>query len=115
MMNYVSLCMKEGRSMFLFMYYVLFLVYGGLFLWVVPVDFFEYTNPWWYLYLGLAVLIGFVWLTLTVCFEFLFGHYIAGHSWSRLLEDYNLMAGRLWPLLLVWVTVLPSLVYKMKT
>jgi len=30
-----------------------------------------------------AITIGLIWLVLTVGFEFLFGHFIAGHSWSR--------------------------------
>jgi hypothetical protein len=29
-------------------------------------------------------------------FEFLVGHYVMGHPWSRLLHDYNILAGRLW-------------------
>ena len=37
-----------------------------------------------------------LWLGMTLAFEFLFGHYIAGKSWSLLLADYNLAAGRLW-------------------
>ena len=56
--------------------------------------------------------IGLVWLLFTLSFEFLFGHYVAGHSWGRLLQDYDILSGRLWLLLLVWVTVLPVLVYK---
>lgn len=51
--------------------------------------------------------IGFTWLVMTLCFEFLFGHYIAGHSWARLLQDYNLAAGRIWPLFLLWILCLP--------
>ena len=59
-----------------------------------------------------ALLIGVLWLGLTVTFEFLFGHYIAGHSWSQLLRDYNLFAGRVWLLVLVWITVAPPLFYR---
>jgi len=40
--------------------------------------------------------IGGLWMTMTVAFEFGFGHYIMGHPWSRLLADYNLFNGRLW-------------------
>jgi hypothetical protein len=58
-----------------------------------------------------ALAIGALWLSLTVAFEFLFGHYAAGHSWTRLLQDYNLLAGRLWLLILLWVMVAPSLFY----
>ncbi len=61
---------------------------------------------------GQAVGIGVCWLILTLCFEFGFGHYIAGRSWSRLLHDYDLSSGRVWPLLLVWVACLPYLAYR---
>lgn len=40
-----------------------------------------------------ALAIGCIWLMLTPSFEFLFGHYVMGHPWSRLLYDYNLFAG----------------------
>ena len=59
-----------------------------------------------------AVTIGLIWLAFTLCFEFLFGHYVAGHSWSALLQDYDLLSGRVWPLLLAWVTFLPYFAYK---
>jgi hypothetical protein len=55
--------------------------------------------------------IGVLWLALTVAFEFGFGHFVAGHSWSRLCQDYNLLAGRLWVLILLWLLVAPSLFY----
>ena len=55
--------------------------------------------------------VGVLWLALTVAFEFGFGHFVAGHSWSRLCQDYNLLAGRLWVLILLWLTVAPSLFY----
>lgn len=56
--------------------------------------------------------IGLCWLVMTIAFEFGFGHYVAGHSWQRLAADYDLLQGRVWSLFLVWVTVLPVLVYK---
>lgn len=60
-----------------------------------------------------ALLIGFIWLGLTVAFEFLFGHYVAGHSWERLLSDYNLLAGRIWVLVLLWIAIAPLLFYSL--
>lgn len=54
-----------------------------------------------------AWFIGFFWLALTVAFEFLFFHYVGGHSWAELLANYDVANGRLWPLILVWVTVAP--------
>lgn len=53
--------------------------------------------------------IGIVWLLMTVAFEFGFGRFVVGHSWARLFADYNLLAGRVWVLFLIWITVLPRL------
>ena len=61
-----------------------------------------------------ALAIGIIWLCLTVAFEFLFGHYVANHPWSRLIQDYNLLSGRLWALVLLAVTAAPFVVYKLK-
>ncbi len=58
-----------------------------------------------------ALAVGGIWLCLTVAFEFLFGHYVAHHPWSRLLNDYNLFAGRLWTLVLLAVALAPLVVY----
>ncbi|MFM7792818.1 MAG: hypothetical protein ACKO90_33610, partial [Microcystis panniformis] len=57
--------------------------------------------------------IGLIWLVLTVGFEFLFGHFIAGHSWSRLGQDYNLLAGRVWIFVLLVITFAPLLFYQL--
>jgi hypothetical protein len=54
-----------------------------------------------------AVAIGLSWLGLTLGFEFLFGHYVAGLAWSRLLSDYNVLAGRLWVLIPLWLAGAP--------
>jgi hypothetical protein len=62
---------------------------------------------------GQAIAIGLLWLVMTIAFEFLFGHYVAGHSWQRLLHDYNLLAGRIWLLVLLWVAVAPYLFYRL--
>ncbi len=57
-----------------------------------------------------AARIGRVWLALTVLFEFGFGRLVAKKSWQELLGDYNLAAGRTWPLLLAWLAVGPAVV-----
>lgn len=41
-----------------------------------------------------------------------FGHYVAHHSWDRLIQDYNVLAGRIWALVLLAVTAAPFMVYK---
>jgi hypothetical protein len=58
--------------------------------------------------------VGLLWLGLTITFEFLFGHYVAGHTWERLLADYNLLAGRVWLVALVWVTIAPVVFYRLQ-
>ena len=60
-----------------------------------------------------AIAIGLIWLTLTIAFEFLFGHYVMKHPWSRLLHDYNIFEGRLWVLVLVWITAAPYVFYRL--
>ena len=81
------------------------MVLSGLFVWFIHCFWpFESSAQAW--------TIGLIWLALTIAFEFSFGRYLAGHSWKRLFADYNLLAGRLWLLFLLWILVLPNLVYK---
>ena len=54
-----------------------------------------------------AIRLGLGWTALTVAFEFLFFHYVGGHSWSALLANYDVCAGRLWPLVLLWIAIAP--------
>ncbi len=62
-----------------------------------------------------AITIGLMWLALTVAFEFLFFHYVAGHPWSTLLEAYNIFKGKVWVLVLIFVTVAPYLSYQIQS
>jgi hypothetical protein len=80
----------------------------GLYIWIV-------TGWWRPASPGQALGLGAMWLVLTVAFEFLFGHYVAGHPWSRLLQDYDLLEGRLWPLILAWVALAPWLFERIRT
>jgi hypothetical protein len=59
-----------------------------------------------------AWLVGVIWFGLTVAFEFIFGHYVAGHAWARLFHDYNLLAGRLWAIFLMWLVVAPYVFFR---
>lgn len=61
-----------------------------------------------------AIMIGLIWLSLTVIFEFLFGHYVAGHPWSKLFHDYNIVKGRVWIFVLIWITIAPYLFYQLQ-
>lgn len=63
---------------------------------------------------GQALLIGFFWLLFTLAFEFGFGHFVAGHSWSHLWEEYNVFAGKIWILIPLWVTFAPLLFFSLK-
>ena len=59
--------------------------------------------------------VGVCWLLLTITFEFGFGHFVAGLSWGRLLADYDLLAGRVWSLFLVWVLIMPVVFFKLSS
>ena len=50
-----------------------------------------------------------LWLAMTVTFEFVFGHYVDGASWQELLADYNILNGRLWPIVLAGIAAAPFL------
>ena len=58
--------------------------------------------------------VGFGWLVATEAFEFLVGHYVFGNSWSKLLADYNLFAGRLWILVIIAIFIAPYALSKFK-
>lgn len=79
----------------------------GLYIWLV-------SRHWQLESAQQAILVGVMWLLMTVCFEFLFGHFIAEHSWNRLLHDYNIFAGRLWALVLIWITIAPYCFYRLQ-
>ena len=59
-----------------------------------------------------AILLGLLWMGLTVAFEFLFFHYVAGHSWSELLANYNIFKGRVWVVILAWVAIAPYIFFR---
>ena len=80
--------------------------FTGLVVWLVmrfwPIE--SAANAW---------IIGSAWLAMTIAFEFGFGHFVAGHSWSRLFADYNILEGRVWSLFLVWVAVMPYVLFRL--
>lgn len=63
---------------------------------------------------GEAWCLGLTWLLLTLAFEFLAGHYVFGQSWQRLLADYDLSRGRLWPLVLISTFVAPVVAVRLR-
>jgi len=60
----------------------------------------SYTQAW---------AVGLIWLVMTLAFEFGFGHFIVGHSWAHLFQDYDILAGRVWVLIPIWILTGPVL------
>ena len=56
---------------------------------------------------GDALIVGGIWLALTVAFEFGFGRLVMKHPWERLFHDYNISKGRIWVLVLLWTLMAP--------
>jgi hypothetical protein len=59
-----------------------------------------------------ALLVGALWVALTLAFEFLGGHYLFGTPWPELLADYNVVKGRIWPLVLVTTLLAPWIAFR---
>lgn len=57
-----------------------------------------------------AVSIGATWVALSVCFEFGFGHYVEGDSWSDLFQTYDVTEGNIWILILLWIAAGPAII-----
>jgi len=54
-----------------------------------------------------------MWVVLTVIFQFSLGLFVK-RSRKSLLQDYNLIAGRIWLLFLFYLSVLPYVCYILK-
>jgi len=63
----------------------------------------------------LALTIGGVWLFMTILFEFGFGHYVMGQPWAKLLYDYNIIKGRLWIMVLTWISIAPYVCFRIRS
>jgi len=61
-----------------------------------------------------AIIVGSGWLALTLAFEFLAGHYLFGTSWDKLLADYDMSRGRIWPLVLLTTLISPPVIFWLK-
>ncbi|MGB5506270.1 MAG: hypothetical protein WBM70_06270 [Sulfurovum sp.] len=61
-----------------------------------------------YLYIGIQF------ATMTLVFEFIFGHYVIGKSWSDLLQVFNIFEGNLFIIALLSSLFSPLLVAKIK-
>jgi len=80
----------------------------GVYIWVL-------TRTWRIESSDQAFAIGSIWLILTIMFEFIFGHYVIGHPWSKLFHDYNLLKGRVWVFVLIWTAIAPYTFYKLQS
>lgn len=60
-----------------------------------------------------ALSVGAIWATLAVGFEFGFGHWVEGDSWSTLLANYDVTAGKVWVLVPAALVVGPELVRRL--
>jgi hypothetical protein len=63
---------------------------------------------------GQAATVSVLWLFLTLAFEFVFGHFVAGKSWVALLADYNLTQGRVWLLVPITVAAAPYVAARLR-
>jgi len=57
-----------------------------------------------------ALSLGAIWVVLSVLFEFGFGHYVEGDSWTDLFQNYDVAAGNIWILILLWIAAGPAIV-----
>lgn len=60
-----------------------------------------------------AWLVGAAWLIMTLLFETAIGRLVARQPWRELLADYNVLAGRLWILVPLWVLCGPYVMYRL--
>jgi len=58
------------------------------------------------------IFVGLFWVSLTVVFETIFGHYVMGYPWSRIVADYNIAAGRVWGFVLLVTFFAPLIARK---
>jgi hypothetical protein len=54
-----------------------------------------------------AIGLGALWTAMTIAFEFGFGHFVVGASWTALLANYDVIDGRVWPLVIVALAASP--------
>ena len=60
-----------------------------------------------------ALLIGLFWLVLTIAFEFFMEVVLAHRSLAQVLQDYNLLTGRVWVLFLIWLALAPWVFFRL--
>jgi len=83
-------------------------MFMGLFIWLI-------VNIWPPSSGHQALLVGLIWLGLTVAFEFFMGLVLQHRPLAQVLDQYNLFAGRVWVLFLLWITFAPWLFLRFRT
>jgi hypothetical protein len=58
--------------------------------------------------------IGLFWVSLTLLFEFVFGHFVRHKGWLELLGAYTFRGGNLWPVVLVVTLIAPRLAARLR-
>lgn len=53
------------------------------------------------------ILIGILWVVLTLSFEFIFGHYAMGKPWQEIFQVFNIQKGDLFVLVLLVTAISP--------
>jgi hypothetical protein len=61
-----------------------------------------------------AWMIGIMWLVMTIAFEIALGRFVAGNPWSRVVHDYNVLAGRVWVVIPLWTLIGPYVFFRLK-
>jgi hypothetical protein len=61
-----------------------------------------------------ALFIGLLWGLLTVAFESFMGLVLQHRPLPQVLHEYNLLAGRVWVLFLIWLFVAPWLFFRLR-
>jgi hypothetical protein len=84
---------------------------GSLLILIVAALFIRWVRP---RHVGDAVMVGFVWLVLTLAFELAFGRYVAHATWARIASDYDLLRGGLLPIGLMVLAAAPLIAAKMR-
>jgi hypothetical protein len=62
-----------------------------------------------------SLMVGAIWLVLTVAFEVLFGRFVMGLNWERIDADYNMLNSGLMPIGLFFLFFHPMIAVKLRS
>ncbi len=60
------------------------------------------------------LMVGSIWLVLTVAFEILFGRFVMSLTWDRIFSDYNMAQGGLMPIGLIVLILSPMIAARLR-